>query len=376
MSSIKSITKFDIFDSDIDVNILKLDNTKVSRQINSSWEKTHSQKKGHLNKFHDWKTVELQILGQVDAKSKCDEAILKINCDWTNFYNQIKLNNIQKNKNEITFSTEYTLNKNLVSSEVTFSIDFLNKGKLVGESKRFSVFVDTRIKPDIDSSQFTWIFSEFDKDTENEIPAEYRALVQKEFNLRGHKPLSFFSTPDSENKLGIHVNLSFPGLDENLFNDNEHIPESLIGLRDLLEAYYRSNAYMVQFTNLTFLIQALAQADRKKYVEEEISEDELENRVVEAINNKFDSGSIGTSMELVNYLSSLIFPKEKNEKRRVYDWWKYAQENQQMLIERFNLSFQTVFNPLKKLNLEEMIEDLMKIENSNNSDSGGETIDS
>ena len=169
--------------------------------------------------------------------------------------------------------------------------------------------------------------------------------------------------------------MSFPGLDENFFNDNEHIPESLIGLRDLLEAYYRSNAYMVQFTNLTFLIQALAQADRKKYVEEEISEDELENRVVEAINNKFDSGSIGTSMELVNYLSSLIFPKEKNEKRRVYDWWKYAQENQQLLIERFNLSFQTVFNPFKKLNLEEMIEDLMTIENSKNSDSG-ETIDS
>ena len=44
MSSIKSITKFDIFDSDIDVNILELDNNKVSRQINSSWENTHSQK--------------------------------------------------------------------------------------------------------------------------------------------------------------------------------------------------------------------------------------------------------------------------------------------------------------------------------------------
>ena len=153
--------------------------------------KNSFSKKDPLINFRQ-KTVELQILGQVDAKSKCDEAILKINCDWTNFYNQIKLNNIQKNKNEITFSTEYTLNKNLVSSEVTFSIDFLNKGKLVGESKRFSVFVDNRIKPDIDSSQFTWIFSEFDKDTENEIPTSIN-LVQKEFNLRGHKPLSFFN---------------------------------------------------------------------------------------------------------------------------------------------------------------------------------------
>ena len=94
------------------------------------------------------------------------------------------------------------------------------------------------------------------------------SFSSKRVQLRGR--LFLFSTPDSENKLGIHVNLSFPGLDENLFNDNEHI-ESLIGL-SLLEAYYRSNAYMVQFTNLTFVIQALAQADRKKYVEEKISE--------------------------------------------------------------------------------------------------------
>ena len=59
MSSIKSITKFDIFDSDIDVNILKLDNTKVSRQINSSGKNSFS-KKGHLNKFRNGKLLDFR----------------------------------------------------------------------------------------------------------------------------------------------------------------------------------------------------------------------------------------------------------------------------------------------------------------------------
>ena len=57
MSSIKSITKFDIFDSDIDVNILKLDNTKVSRQINSSWEKTILKRKVTLINFRNGKLL-------------------------------------------------------------------------------------------------------------------------------------------------------------------------------------------------------------------------------------------------------------------------------------------------------------------------------
>jgi len=222
MSSIKSIGRYGVYSSDIDVNLLKLDSKIISREVNSIWETGHNQKKGLLNNVLDWSSADLEIIGLIDKASQCDRAVLKINCNWTNFYNQIDLNKTD-NKNQTQFNILFTLDKSLVSSEVTFSIDFFNNEKLVGESKVFQVFVDNRIKPEIDSSQFKWEFYNFEKDSQNEIPNEFRSLIQDEFSTKGQQFISFFATPDEiNNKLRIFVNESFPGIDENLFDSKDN----------------------------------------------------------------------------------------------------------------------------------------------------------
>lgn len=350
MSSIKSIGRYGVYSSNIDVNLLKLDNKIISREVNSIWETGHNQKKGLLNNVLDWSSADLEIIGLIDKASQCDRAVLKINCNWTNFYNQIDLNKTD-NKNETQFNILFTLDKSLVSSEVTFSIDFFNNEKLVGESKVFQVFVDNRIKPEIDSSQFKWEFYNFEKDSQNEIPNEFRSLIQDEFSIKGQQFISFFATPDEiNNKLRILVNESFPGIDENLFDSKEKLPEQLIHLRDLLEMYYRSNAYMVQFMNTTFKLKDLGKKLKEQYENEEISELDLKVKVYEEIKEEFNSELNQLSFELINFLSLKLFPKDKTSERdRIYKWWNLSQGDANQLIERFNLAFQTVFDPAKKL---------------------------
>jgi len=350
MSSIKSIGRYGVYSSDIDVNLLKLDSKIISREVNSIWETGHNQKKGLLNNVLDWSSADLEIIGLIDKASQCDRAVLKINCNWTNFYNQIDLNKTD-NKNQTQFNILFTLDKSLVSSEVTFSIDFFNNEKLVGESKVFQVFVDNRIKPEIDSSQFKWEFYNFEKDSQNEIPNEFRSLIQDEFSTKGQQFISFFATPDEiNNKLRIFVNESFPGIDENLFDSKEKLPEQLIHLRDLLEMYYRSNAYMVQFMNTTFTIKDLGKKLKEQYEREEISEQDLKVKVYEEIKEEFNSELNQLSFELINFLSLKLFPKDKTSERdRIYKWWNLSQGDVNQLIERFNLAFQTVFDPAKKL---------------------------
>lgn len=350
MSSIKSIGRYGVYSSDIDVNLLKLDSKIISREVNSIWETGHNQKKGLLNNVLDWSSADLEIIGLIDKASQCDRAVLKINCNWTNFYNQIDLNKTD-NKNQTQFNILFTLDKSLVSSEVTFSIDFFNNEKLVGESKVFQVFVDNRIKPEIDSSQFKWEFYNFEKDSQNEIPNEFRSLIQDEFSTKGQQFISFFATPDEiNNKLRIFVNESFPGIDENLFDSKDKLPEQLIHLRDLLEMYYRSNAYMVQFMNTTFTIKDLGKKLKEQYEREEISEQDLKVKVYEEIKEEFNSELNQLSFELINFLSLKLFPKDKTSERdRIYKWWNLSQGDVNQLIERFNLAFQTVFDPAKKL---------------------------
>ena len=303
-----------------------------------------------MNNVLDWSSADLEIIGLIDKASQCDRAVLKINCNWTNFYNQIDLNKTD-NKNQTQFNILFTLDKSLVSSEVTFSIDFFNNEKLVGESKVFQVFVDNRIKPEIDSSQFKWEFYNFEKDSQNEIPNEFRSLIQDEFSTKGQQFISFFATPDEiNNKLRIFVNESFPGIDENLFDSKDKLPEQLIHLRDLLEMYYRSNAYMVQFMNTTFTIKDLGKKLKEQYEREEISEQDLKVKVYEEIKEEFNSELNQLSFELINFLSLKLFPKDKTSERdRIYKWWNLSQGDVNQLIERFNLAFQTVFDPAKKL---------------------------
>lgn len=367
MSSIKSIGRYGSYSSDIDVNLLKLDNKNTSREINSIWETGHSQKKGLLNNVLDWSSADLEIIGLIDKDSECNKAVLKINCNWTNFYNQIVLNKTVNN-NQTQFKVLFTLDKSLVSSEVTFSIDFFNNEKLVGESKIFQVFVDNRIKPEIDSSQFKWEFYNFEKDSQNEIPNEFRSLIQEEFSSKGQQFISFFATPDEiNNKLRIFVNESFPGIDENLFDSNEKLPEQLVHLRDLLEMYYRSNAYMVQFMNTTFTIKDLGKKLKEQYEREEISEQDLKVKVYEEIKEEFNSELNQHSFELINFLSLKLFPKDKTSERdRIYKWWNLSQGNVSQLIERFNLAFQTVFDPAKRLkDFEEFAKSLVDMGDEN-----------
>lgn len=370
MSSIKSIGRYGVYPSDIDVNLLKLDNKDVSREINSIWETGHSQKKGYLNQVLDWSNVDLEIIGLIDKESQCNKAVLKINCNWTNFYNQIELNKTVRN-NQIQFNTSFNLDKTFVTSEVTFSIDFFNNGDLVGESKVFQVFVDNRIKPEIDSSQFKWEFYNFEKNSENEIPNEFRNLIQKEFHIKGQQLLSFFATPDEiNNKLRIIVNESFPGIDENLFDSNEKLPEQLVHLRDLLEMYYRSNAYMVQFMNTTFIIKDLGKKLMEQYENEEISELDLKVKVYDEIKEEFNSELNQLSFELINFLSLKLFPLDKtSERERIYKWWRLTQGDFNQLIERFNLAFQTVFDPAKKLRgFEKFAKSLVDMQDENTED--------
>jgi len=374
MSSIKSIGRFGVYSSDIDVNLLKLDDKVIKidekvklREINSVWETGHSQKKGYLNHVLDWSSANLEIIGLIDKASKCNKAVLKINCNWTNFYNQIDLNKTDNN-NQIKFNGLFTLDKSLVSSEVTFSIDFFNNENLVGESKVFQVFVDNRIKPEIDSSQFKWEFYNFEKDSQNEIPNEFRSLIQDEFSIKGQQFLSFFATPDEiNNKLRIIVNESFPGIDENLFDSKEKLPEQLVHLRDLLEMYYRSNAYMVQFMNTTFTIKELGKKPMQDYEKEEISEQDLKVKVYEEIKEEFSSELNQLSFELINFLSLKLFPKDKTSERdRMYKWWSLSQRDSNQLIERFNLAFQTIFDPAKKLkDFEKFAKSLVDMQNEN-----------
>ncbi|MDA7572401.1 hypothetical protein N8776_01705, partial [bacterium] len=52
----------------------------------------------------------------------------------------------------------------------------------------------------------------------------------------------------------------------------------------------------------------------------------------------------------INFLSVKLFPKDKtSEIERIYKWWSLSHREFNQLIERFNLAFQTIFDPAKKL---------------------------
>ena len=81
--------------------------------------------------FYVWKWVTKDIsptigeskktlIGLIDKDSQCDKAVLKINCNWTNFYNQIVLNKTVNN-NQTQFKVLFTLDKSLISLDFATS---------------------------------------------------------------------------------------------------------------------------------------------------------------------------------------------------------------------------------------------------------------
>jgi len=107
---------------------------------------------------------------------------------------------------------------------------------------------------------------------------------------------------------------------------------------------------MVQFMNTTFTIKDLGKKLKEQYEREEISEQDLKVKVYEEIKEEFNSELNQLSFELINFLSLKLFPKDKTSERdRIYKWWNLSQGDVNQLIERFNLAFQTVFDPAKKL---------------------------
>ena len=124
---------------------------------------------------------------------------------------------------------------------------------------------------------------------------------------------------------------------------------------------------MVQFMNTTFTIKELGKKPMQDYEKEEISEQDLKVKVYDEIKEEFNSELNQLSFELINFLSLKLFPKDKTSERdRIYKWWSLSQRDSNQLIERFNLAFQTVFDPAKKLkDFENFAKSLVVMQNEN-----------
>lgn len=334
------ISPFNIEKGYIDVNLIEINGKTRTEQQHNDWELHDEKKMGFLNTniFGEWETAKLRILGDIEDK-KVAKAIAIIHCRWTNFTSYVELEeNKESEKDGFKYSYDFLLNRAEFSSKVVFVIKFLDsRGITIGVSSEFSVFVDNREPPELDSGLFEMIDANFSEE------GDWSEYVKK---YKGDMFFSSIRQPEHDKKLTIYYNIDFPGLSSDI--QDETVEEPLRSFFKLFTIYLGSGGFVSECVAISFYLNSIKKEER---VNQEYRSDLLSFRedIVEKIEIDFESEDLLHSPLKIKSLAYLIYPDEKNEKDRLLKWWEDSNESTiYTLLERIHMAYQKMVDPHKK----------------------------
>jgi hypothetical protein len=339
MSSIE-VDGFNIVSGEIDVNLIEIDGRFRTIDEHNEWEVHDAAKMGYLNKLGDWENTTLEIIGEIESK-KSNKALAIIHCMWTNntSYVELKLDKDSSSVDKKIFSKQVTLDRSLYSSKVVVIIKFLNEELTIGVSPEFTLFVDNREKPDIESGLFHFEDAQFKEDKEGDW-ADYVKTYGGEL---------FFSSikqPEHDSKLTIYYNVDFPGINT-AWLDEANLKGTKGTFLKLFSNYLASGGFISECVDITFYLheQFTEEREERAYT----NSDEFKNNLFEKLEDDFSDEVLKHNPIKISQIASTVFPlKTLDEKDRVFEWWKLSNsEDMYTLLEMFHMAFQFVFDPAK-----------------------------
>jgi hypothetical protein len=342
------IDALNISTGDIDVNLLEIDNQKVSTKQHNEWEVYDSKKMGYLNKLGYWENVTLELVGEI-KDSRANKAFATIHCRWTNrtSYIELKLDKESGNDKKI-FKNTTQIHRRDYSSKVIVIVKFLENDLKIGDSKEFSLFVDNREPPEIDSGLFHIEDAHFSED------GDWTELV-KEF--KGEMFFTSLRQLDYDQKTTIYYNIDFPGINNDALDE-----DNLKGARGtffkLFTAYLGSGAFVSECMDISFYLRDKETEARNNEGEFANNEDGLKAKLHDYIHEDFEDEVLKHSPSKILQIASMIYPSKKlTDKDRLHMWWTDSySENSYTLLERVHMAYQKTYEPLSKF--KEGIKDL------------------
>ena len=359
MPSTSSVGKYGVQEAEISVNLVSVDQNMNSLAV-EGWKETYLNKIGSLYKVPDWQEAEIEITVTIPLQVKPDTVVVHLNCDVTNYYQLINCKKVSEEtiggKKYLIFNSVFNLTRNNISGILSLYADALKNENLVAESSYFRIWSDKRVPPNLGSSLFDWKFRNFEDNSLNKEPisSELNALIK---NFKGKNFYSLITPPENDELTTIYVNTNFHEILETIFDEN--INENLEAVRDLLFLYFASNAFMYEFSTVTLRLSNFKSELRQNLVSDQIDEENLREMIYSDIKTEFAEESDDINFKKIDGLSLYLYPELKsNQKERIFKFWKSSnQQDSKDLFVRFNLAFQSTFNPSRTLKgFEKLIE--------------------
>ena len=272
------IDPLNISTGDIDVNLLEIDNKKISTKQHNEWEVYDEKKMGYLNKLGDWSNVTLEIVGEIDDP-RANKAFATIHCRWTNrtSFIELKLDAKSDNDKKVFINTTQIFRSDY-SSKVVVIVKFLKDSLKIGDTKEFSMFVDNREPPEIDSGLFHIEDAHFQED------GDWTDLV-KEFG--GEMFFTSLRQLDYDQKTTIYYNVDFPGINKDAL-DEDNLKGARRTFFRLFTAYLGSGAFVSECMDISFYLRDKEPEARNNEGEYANNEDGLKDKLHEYIHEDFE----------------------------------------------------------------------------------------
>lgn len=354
MSSI-DIDAFAMSSGNIDVNLHEINGQYRTEDEHNEWEVHDAAKMGFLNKLGDWENTTLEIIADVES-TEANKAVAIVHCPWTNntSHHHLDLDKSKSTSNEKVFTKNIVIHRDQYSSKVVVITKFLKDDLIVGLSPEFSLFVDEREKPDIDSGLFHFEDARFSQD------GDWTDLVD-EFN--GEEYFSSIKQPNEDSKLTIFYNIDFPGITTSILDD-----QNLKGPRGnflrMFAINLASGGFISECSHITFYLSTLLEEIRD---DSGANPEQIKDDLFEVIQENFAEKDSIHSESKIGQIASLVFPdKTLSEKDRIYEWWKSSNNLDELynLLEKFHMAFQKMYDPkrtfgeeLKKIVIDESQEE-------------------
>ena len=335
----------------IDIDILEINSSSPNIEQIQAWEDFEKFKFGPLHKIEpNWELAKIKIKGSIDKKSTANKAIAIIHCRWTNYYEVCELKFIEEKNGRIVFNSDLFISRNNFSSKIVIKIKFLSEHITKGISPEFNIQSDTREGVEIGNSLFNWAEGKFDDKDLIKDEEWYDALEE----LKAFKVMSSTVFPDDESETTtIIVNTYFPVLEDFFVPDLKEI-------NNLLYVFMMIVMTSGPYLNIcSYITIALSQIEIAKREEENLDESDFGDTLM----NEISQSNLKFPIEVVNFISGLIFPtKNISPEVRLFKWWKLSEPNSFFrLSERFQLSYQNYININKSLSyLKKASEELEK----------------
>lgn len=369
------IGSYSIQEGDVDVNLNKIDSKDTTVDQREEWEINDKYKFGHLNKdsVGSWDSVRVEIKGSIDSKD-VTHAIAIIHCRWTNHYDHVELKETEKKEGKVLFSGEKDLYRTEVASKAIIYIKYLKDNVTVGLSPEFSIFVDNREGPPIDSGLFSIKDAKFKKEDKEEIIDNKENLeFSEQWNemvdiFKGEEFFSSMTPPGADGKITLFYNTSFPGITSELTEDIDSFAKEEQVIYKLFSFYLQSGAFVSLCTSISFYLSELnpgSDDEREEDIERNATQEnseESKNKVYTSIVEELsgDSSTLHHDAKFVLSLATELYPEfKKDDKEALFRWWESCNQNGiYSVLERVHMAYQKLMDPENQF--KEDIKDLFR----------------